>query len=428
MGSMAWKAVACALCVVWAGCMTDDKAADTGQDVSQDQAVVEISDVQGENPWLPDTAGPEEFTPDARLHDAGETLVDGDLDMAPEMPGDMLDVGPELEAGETVETSPEDEYVCLPACENKQCGEDGCGGVCGLCGPLQECDSDATCLCKYVECGDGCCPQEDVCAAGQCCTPQCDGMACGDDGCSGSCGDCPGAKWCVAGQCQDLGLTWVPLPSNTYEMGCSPNDTECGLNEIPRHEVVVSAFSMLETEVTEGQFETVMGNNPSCNLGGSGGPTHPVECVTWDEARQFCELIGGRLPSEAEWEFAARAGATSKYSCGESSECLADIAWYKANAAGKKHAVKEKLPNGFGLYDTSGNVWEWVEDCWHWDYKNAPKNAWPAWDAWCFGTKRIRRGGGFTFDDKSILRVSFRHVATPDGLFSFIGFRCARTD
>jgi formylglycine-generating enzyme required for sulfatase activity len=190
--------------------------------------------------------------------------------------------------------------------------------------------------------------------------------------------------------------------------------------------VTVAAFEMLETEVTEGQYEAVIGGHPSCHYGGGGGAGSPVECVTWFEAKAFCEAVGGRLPTEAEWEYAARGGTTTKYYCGDSSSCLDGIAWYDSNSGGHKHDVKGKDPNGYGLYDMTGNVWEWVEDCWHDGYSGAPSVGYPAWDTGCSGSFRGFRGGPFYGNGDELLSVSDRFAGPPWYDDGFVGFRCAR--
>ena len=127
---------------------------------------------------------------------------------------------------------------------------------------------------------------------------------------------------------QDVGggspgyLKWISIPGGTFQMGCSPNDDNCSSDESPVHQVTISAFEMLETEVTEGQYEAERGENPSYNYGAGGGIDNPVESVDWSEAKAFCEAIGGRLPTEAEWEYAARGGTTTRYYCGDDSSCL----------------------------------------------------------------------------------------------------------
>jgi len=118
------------------------------------------------------------------------------------------------------------------------------------------------------------------------------------------------------------------------------------------------------TEVTQRQYEAVMGKNPSHNK----GEDHPVEFVNWFDARKFCAKLSERtgktlrLPTEAEWEYACRAGTETPWFFGKGSRELGYYAWFKGNASGKSHPVARKAPNQWGLYDMAGNVWEWVED------------------------------------------------------------------
>jgi formylglycine-generating enzyme required for sulfatase activity len=217
-----------------------------------------------------------------------------------------------------------------------------------------------------------------------------------------------------------LELPWVALPAGTFTMGCSPEDANCEDPEKPAHTVTLAAFELMATEVTEGQYEAVLGLTPACSYSG-GGPDFPVECVYWAEAKAFCEAVGGRLPTEAEWEYAARAGTTTKYPCGDDPSCLGDLAWYSANSDAKKQPVKGRAANAFGLYDMLGNVWEYTAD-WYELYEGQPQTNPQGPET---GVNRAMRGGGFSFGADS-LRVSNRGAIFPTDYAHYVGFRCAR--
>ena len=219
------------------------------------------------------------------------------------------------------------------------------------------------------------------------------------------------------------GLVWVSIPGGSFQMGCSPGDEFCTSYENPTHLVNIAAFWMTETEVTQGQYQYVTGENPSYHP-----ECHdcPVEQVNWYQAKAFCEAIGGRLPSEAEWEYAARGGTTTAWTCGDAtSSCLGDIAWYDDNSGGSSHKVKGKGVNGFGLYDMIGNVWEWVEDCWHDDYTGAPSTG-IVWTDGADCNYRVSRGGAVRYYERQ-MRVSKRERPGrgPDDWDWYGGLRCA---
>jgi len=214
----------------------------------------------------------------------------------------------------------------------------------------------------------------------------------------------PGAKKVNAKD----GLAYVWIPPGTYQMGCSAGDTECIGVEKPAHAVTITkAYWLGQTPVTQQAFERLMAQNPSRVKGSS----LPVT-ANWSLAKDYCEAAGGRLPTEAEWEYAARAGsADARYGN------VDEIAWYSANSGGQMHEVGQKRPNAWGLYDTLGNVFQWVAD-WNGAYQAGTQSD-PAGPAG--GTWRALRGVAANYDAGDV-RVSFRHSAAPGGQF---GFRCA---
>ncbi|MBM3734408.1 MAG: formylglycine-generating enzyme family protein [Acidobacteria bacterium] len=189
------------------------------------------------------------------------------------------------------------------------------------------------------------------------------------------------------------GLTYLWIPPGEFLMGCSPGDGECDSDEKPAHPVrITKGFWISESEVTQAAYQKVIGSNPS-NFKGA---DLPVEDVNWNQAVAYCKAVGGRLPTEAEWEYAARAGdPRARY--GE----LDAIAWYDKNSREMTHPVKGLMPNRFGLYDMLGNVWEWNAD-WYGEYQPGaqvdPKG--PA-----RGTDRVIRGGSWNINSRTLPRV-----------------------
>ena len=169
--------------------------------------------------------------------------------------------------------------------------------------------------------------------------------------------------------------------------------------EKPPHQVKVNSFAIGKYPVTQAQYEAVMGINPSHF---KNNPQNPVEKVSWNYAQAFCQKLSQitgktyRLPTEAEWEYACRAGTTTRYYFGDDANQLGDYAWYSANSQSKTHPVGQKKPNAWGLYDMIGNVWEWCEDDWHSTYENAPRDG----SAWLIKDDRsqILRGGSWSFN------------------------------
>jgi formylglycine-generating enzyme required for sulfatase activity len=209
------------------------------------------------------------------------------------------------------------------------------------------------------------------------------------------------------------GLTYVWIEPGTFTMGCSPGDGECHAWEKPAHQVTLTrGFWMGQTDVTQEAYQRVTGKNPS-NFKGA---KLPVEEVTWTDSQNYCQATGMRLPTEAEWEYAARAGSTdSRYGDIDS------IAWYNANSDGKTHEVGQKQPNEWGLYDMLGNVWQWTAD-WSTDKYSGNNETDPKGPS--SGQFRALRGGGWDFGP-TVVRVSYRGRVVPGGRYNDIGVRCA---
>jgi formylglycine-generating enzyme required for sulfatase activity len=180
-------------------------------------------------------------------------------------------------------------------------------------------------------------------------------------------------------------------------------------------EVVVGPFRMGVYEVTQAEFERVMGRNPSYRLQDS----LPVERVTWEEAAAFCSEIGGRLPTEAEWEYAARAGSSGRYYWG--SDDAGEYAWYRDNSDNRSRKVGGLKPNDWGLHDMAGNVFEWVQD-WYGEYSSASLDH-PRGPG--SGVAKVIRGASWYSEGES-LDLGSRYNNRP-GFRNFkVGFRCAK--
>ena len=188
----------------------------------------------------------------------------------------------------------------------------------------------------------------------------------------------------------DFNLEMVDIPAGKFNMGS--NEYE---DEKPIHQVIVPAFQIGKYPVTQAQYQAVMGNNPSRF---SGNPQNPVESVTWFNAQAFCEKLSQltgknyRLPTEAEWEYACRAGTKTRFSFGDDKEQLGDYAWVDGNSNNTTHPVGEKRPNPWGIYDMDGNVWEWCADQNHESYARKPDN--------------IRENGSLAWRDNNITNKS----------------------
>ena len=222
------------------------------------------------------------------------------------------------------------------------------------------------------------------------------------------------------GECPQL----VAIPAGRFEMGAVDGDAD----SLPVRTVRVSAFLLGRTEVTYGQWKAVMGTHSRSRSACS--DVCPVLRVSWQDAQLYVKLLSERtgrryrLPSEAEWEYAARAGGTGNWGLGSDDAYLDGVAWYGSNSLGRAHAVGSKEANAFGLYDMHGNVWEWVQDVWHDGYKGAPTDG----SAWMSGgdqERRVLRGGSW-YDKPMSLRSAYRSWNTPVIHHYGAGLRVAR--
>ncbi|MCD4784944.1 MAG: formylglycine-generating enzyme family protein [Candidatus Eremiobacteraeota bacterium] len=189
-----------------------------------------------------------------------------------------------------------------------------------------------------------------------------------------------------------IGMKFTHILAGEFMMGSDESELEQ-----PVHKVKIEKPFYLGTyPVTQREWMAIMGDNPSYFK----GDDRPIEQVSWNDARDFVKKLNEkegtdkyRLPSEAEWEYAARAGTTTLYSFGNDESDLGHYAWYDSNSGSKTHSVGQKQPNPWGLYDMHGNVWEWVRDRWHSDYDGAPTDG----SAWEGGSSSflVARGGGW---------------------------------
>lgn len=218
----------------------------------------------------------------------------------------------------------------------------------------------------------------------------------------------------------------VLVEHGSFVMGAHKKQTQPYIQERPAHEVTLTKdFYIGETEVTQELWKEVMGNNPSYD---SGNKQFPVEQITWDDAQEFCRQLSARtgrnfrLPTTAEWEFAARGGNASKDYIYSGSDVATDVAWIAKNAHDGVRAVKQKLPNELGIYDMSGNVWEFCEDSfvtYRSDKVTDPKEEDASDDS-----KIVIRGGSFVYEAK-MARTSNRFHSTTYDINNTFGMRLA---
>ena len=209
------------------------------------------------------------------------------------------------------------------------------------------------------------------------------------------------------------GTEMVLIPSGTFMMGA---DLES--DQSPVHKVFLDSFYIDAYEVKQEDFETTMKYNPSKHK----GPSLPVEFVDWYEANEYCQKINKRLPSEAEWEKSARGKNDSKFYWGNTMN--ERFSWFKGNSQGKTHQVGTKIPNSYGVYDMSGNVWEWVSDWYDKNYYKKSPYSNPQGPV--SGRFKVQRGGSWS-NIADYHSSSYRMVYGPAGKDEFNGFRCAKS-
>jgi formylglycine-generating enzyme required for sulfatase activity len=243
-----------------------------------------------------------------------------------------------------------------------------------------------------------------------------------------------------------IGMKFVLIPPGEFLMGSPPSEKYRGADELQHRVRITKAFHLGAYEVTQAQYQRVTGSNPSWFSPGGGGKNEladtadtsgfPVERVSWDDAVAFLQKLSAspeekaaghayRLPTEAEWEYAARAGTTTAWSFGDRELVLSNFAWWLASSESKTHWVGSRRPNAFGLSDVHGNVWEWCADWYCADYYQQSPLADPTGPP--DGQHRVLRGGSWGSDRAEYFRCAFRHHFPPRLRLAYRGFRVART-
>lgn len=227
-------------------------------------------------------------------------------------------------------------------------------------------------------------------------------------------------------QVKDQHFTMIFVQGGTFWMGADPErDEDTFGDEVPLHLVNVPNFYLAQHQVNQNLWQALMDDNPAYFT----GMNHPIETVSWDDAQGFIQKLNTltghsfRLPSEAEWEYAARGG---QYGLGcryAGSNRLKEVGWYGENSHEESKKTSQKYPNELGLYDMSGNVWEWCEDDWHRNYEGAPQDG-SAWIDAERGSYRVYRGGAWSNNSQSC-RSAYRYYWTPVDRYSHLGFRLA---
>jgi formylglycine-generating enzyme required for sulfatase activity len=232
-----------------------------------------------------------------------------------------------------------------------------------------------------------------------------------------------------------IGMKLVRVSKGTFKMGSPESDEGRCENEVQHQVTLTKDFYLGITEVTQAQYQKVMGENPSYFQGDKikgDSSNHPVENVSWDDALAFCKGLSNlpeekkagrvyRLPTEAEWEYACRAGSKTAFSFGDEAKSLSEQGWFIANSNSQTHPVGSKQTNAWGLYDMHGNVWEWCSD----RYGDYPQGEVSDPTGPIEGSLRVIRGGSWYFEAASC-KSAYRSGADPSYLCGSIsGFRVA---
>ncbi|MFN5514963.1 MAG: SUMF1/EgtB/PvdO family nonheme iron enzyme [Cyanobacteriota bacterium] len=234
-------------------------------------------------------------------------------------------------------------------------------------------------------------------------------------------------------------LSMIAIPAGRFLMGSPDSDSDAHDDEKPQHEVSLGAFHIGQFPITEEQWQAIMGKTFPYYEDFRVNPQNPVMRVFWDDCQAFCQKLSQlagktyRLPSEAEWEYACRAGTTTRYSFGDDAEQLGDYGWYAdysdgnydGNSGVTTHPVGQKKPNSWGLFDVHGNVWEWCADHWHESYAGKPQslkdNGNTIWVS-SNDSEQVIRGGSWR-DAPGVCRSASRLSYPPNGGSNFLGFR-----
>ncbi len=222
-----------------------------------------------------------------------------------------------------------------------------------------------------------------------------------------------------------IGMRLVLIPTGSFNMG-SPEEEAGRRSNETLHKVTISeSFYLGQFEVTQDEYEKVMGTNPSSIKGAK----HPVETLCWEDAVSFCKKLSElpeekaagrvyRLPTEAEWEYACRASSETPYSFGDSAELLRDHTWYAENSQNQHHPAGQKKSNRWGLYDMHGNVYEWCDDWYDYPSRSVGDPQGPI-----RGSERVIRGGSWVVANESHFRSAHRSTYVPTDRSPMLGFR-----